>query len=62
MCALNRGAQHILAIVEVPDGARYSTPVVPRYVRGYEYREPSWAEYGVELSLNQLLSISEEPS
>jgi hypothetical protein len=58
MCALNRGAQHMQAIVEVPDGARYSAPVVPRY----EFREPGWAECGVELNLNQLLSISEETS
>jgi hypothetical protein len=57
MCALNKGPDYGLAIVQVEEGYG-RTPV---YVRNFVDREPGFAERAVALDINKLMSVGTMP-
>lgn len=58
MCALNKGDEFALAIVQVENGFARA----PVYVRGFAEREPGFAETAVAFDLGKLLSLGAPPA
>jgi superfamily II DNA or RNA helicase len=57
MCALNKGSDFALAIVQVEDGFGR----IPVYVRNFVDREPGFAETAVAFDINKLMSVGTMP-